>query len=154
MYSSKKGTISPSSYTKSNNDSYSTQWHTKGFQNIKIVSHYSKSVSHKNSKRLDFVLLQVKRMVKNRTISPSCYTKSENDFYSTQCHTKGFQNIKLVFHYSKSVSNKKFQMSSFCVGTSNTYSSKMAQSLLHATQNQKMTFIQHNAIPRASKISN
>ena len=84
---------------KIKNDSYSTQWHTKGFQNIKLVSHYSKSVSRKNSKCLDFVLVQVTGIVKKRH-------KIKNDSYSTQWHTKGFQNIKLVSHYSKSVSRK------------------------------------------------
>ena len=122
------------------NDSYSTQWHTKGFQNIRLVCHYSKPVSHKNSKCLDFVLAQVTRIVKNDTLSPSCYTKSENDFYSTQWQTKGFQNIKLVFHYSKSVSRKNSKCLDFVLVqvTHNTYSSKMAQSLLHATHDQKM----------------
>ena len=45
-------------------------------------------------------------------------------------------------------------MLSFRAGTSNTYSLKKAQSLLHGTQNQEMTPIQHNAIPRAFKILN
>ena len=87
-------------------DSYSTKWHTKGFQNIKLVSHYSKSVSCKNSKCLDFVLVQVTPIVQKGTISLSCYTRSKNDSYSTKWHTKGFQNIKLVSHHSKSVSRK------------------------------------------------
>ena len=90
---------------KSKNDSYSTQCHTKDFQNIKLISHYSNSVSHKNSKCLDYGLVQVTCILKHGTISPSCYTKSKNDSYSTQWHTKGFQN-KLVCHYSKSVSHK------------------------------------------------
>ena len=58
-----KSTISLSCYTKSKNESYSTKWHFKGFQNIKLVSHYSKSMSHKNSKCLDFVLVQVTGIV-------------------------------------------------------------------------------------------
>ena len=88
------------------NDSYSTQCHTKGFQNIKLVSHYSKSVSRKNSKCLDFVLVQVTGIVQKRNNLSSCYTESKNDSYSTQWHTKGFQNIRLVSQYSKSVSCK------------------------------------------------
>ena len=101
-----KGTISPLCYRRSKNDSYSTKWHTKDFQNIKLVSHYSKSVSCKNSNCLDFVLVLVTPIVQKGKISPSCYTRSNNDSYSTKRHTKGFPNIKLVFHYSKSVTRK------------------------------------------------
>ena len=106
------------------NHSYSTQWHTKSFQNIKLVSHYSKSVSCKNSKCLDFALVQLTHLAQKSTISPSCYTKSKYDSYSTQWHTNGFQNIKFVSHYSKSVSRKNSKCLDFCVGTSNTSSSK------------------------------
>ena len=66
------------------NDSYSTQWHTKAFQSVKLVSLYSNSVSRKNSKCLDFVLVQVTGIVQKDTISLSCHTKSKNDSYSTQ----------------------------------------------------------------------
>ena len=76
------------------NDSHFTKWHTKSFQNITLVSHYSKSVSRKNSKCLHFVLVQVTPIVKK------------------------------------------------------------AEFLLHATQDQKMTPIPQNGIPRASKLSN
>ena len=37
--------------------------HSKSFWNIKLVSHYSESVSHENSRCVDFVLVQVKHMV-------------------------------------------------------------------------------------------
>ena len=37
------------------NESYLTQRHTKIFQNIKLASLYSKSVSHENAKWADFV---------------------------------------------------------------------------------------------------
>ena len=37
------------------NDSYLTQWHTRGFQNIKLVFHYSKSVSCEISKCLHLI---------------------------------------------------------------------------------------------------
>ena len=40
------------------------------------------------------------------------------------------------------------------VGTNNRYSFKKVQLLFHAKQNQKMTPIPHNGIPKASKISN
>ena len=91
---------------KIKNDSYSTKWNTKSFQNILLVSHYSKSVSRKNSKCLDFVLVQVTPIVKKGRISLPCCTKSKNDCYSTKWHAKGFQNIELVSHYSKSVNRK------------------------------------------------
>ena len=45
------------------NESYLTQWHTRGFQNIKLVFHYSKSVSHENSKCLHFPSVQMKHIV-------------------------------------------------------------------------------------------
>ena len=38
----------------------------KGFQNIKLVFNYSKSVSRKISKCLDFVLVQVTGIVQKR----------------------------------------------------------------------------------------
>ena len=117
-----KSPISLSCYTKSKTDSYSTQWLTKGFENIKLISYYSKSMSRKNSTCLDFVLVQVTHIVQKSTISASWYTGSKNDSYSTislssytrsknvcysgKFHTMGFQNIKLIFHYSKSVSHK------------------------------------------------
>ena len=99
-----KRTISISSYTRSKNDSHYTKSHSTGFQNIKLVLHYSKSVSCKNSKCLDFVLEQVTPIVEKGTFSTSCYIRSESDSHSTKWHTKRFQNIKLVSPYSKSVS--------------------------------------------------
>ena len=50
----------------SQNESYLTQCHTKGFQKSKLVSLYSESVSHENSKRLHFASVQMKHMVQNR----------------------------------------------------------------------------------------
>ena len=44
------------------NESYWTQWHTKGFHNIKLVSLYSESVSRENSKCLHFASVQMKHM--------------------------------------------------------------------------------------------
>ena len=42
----------------------------------------------------------------------------------------------------------------FCVGTGNTYSSEKAQFLLHAIQDQEMTPIPQNCMPRTSKLPN
>ena len=52
--------------TEWKSQSYLTQWHTKGFQNIKLVSTYSKSVNCDNSKCLHFVSVQMKHIVQNR----------------------------------------------------------------------------------------
>ena len=46
---------------------------------------------------------------------------------------------------------QKFQMSPFCVGTGDIYSSERAKFLGNARQNKKMTHIQQNGIPRVSK---
>ena len=50
------------------NESYLTQWHTRGFQNTELVFHYSKSVSRENSKCLHFPSVQMKYIVQNRQI--------------------------------------------------------------------------------------
>ena len=44
------------------NDSFFIQWDSKGFQNIKLVCFYSKSMSHKNSK-CHFASAQVKQIL-------------------------------------------------------------------------------------------
>ena len=44
-------------------ESYLTQWHTRGFQNIKLISLYSKSVNRENSKCLHFASVQMKHIV-------------------------------------------------------------------------------------------
>ena len=44
-------------------ESYLTQPHTKVFQNIKLASPYSKSVSRENSRCTDFASVQVKHTV-------------------------------------------------------------------------------------------
>ena len=88
------------------NESYLTQWHTKGFTNIKLVSLYSKSMSHENFKCLQFASLQMKNIVQNRPFFLLFQTERKNKSYLTQSHTKSFQNIKLVSIYSKSVSRK------------------------------------------------
>ena len=56
------------------NESYLTQWHTKGFWNIKLVSHCSKPVSHENSKCLDFASVQVKHIVKKAKHQSFCHS--------------------------------------------------------------------------------
>ena len=56
-------------YSKQN-DKMSHIWHkhTKGFQNIQLVSLYSKSVSHENSKCLHFASVLMKHIVQNRPV--------------------------------------------------------------------------------------
>ena len=60
------------SHSKQNeeNESYLIQWHSKGFQNIKLVSLYSKSVGHGNSKCLYFATVQMKHIVQNGPFFP------------------------------------------------------------------------------------
>ena len=96
------------SHSKQNekNESYLTQWHTKGFQNIKLVYLYSKSVSCENSKCLHFASVQMKHIVQKRPFFLIPNRMKKNELYLTQWHTKGFQNIKLVSLYSKSVSRE------------------------------------------------
>ena len=96
------------SHSKQNekNESYLTQWHTKGFKNIKLVSLYSKSVSCENSKCLHFASVQMKHIVQKRPFFSHSKQNGKNESYLTQWHTKGFQNIKLVSLYSKSVSRE------------------------------------------------
>ena len=48
---------------------YLTQLHTKGFQNIKFLFFYSKSVSCENSKCLYSASVQVKHIVQNGQFS-------------------------------------------------------------------------------------
>ena len=57
------------------NESYLTQWHTKGFQNIKLVSLYSESVSRQNSKCLHFASAQMKHIVQKRPFLLSFQTE-------------------------------------------------------------------------------
>ena len=57
------------------NESYLTQRHTKVFQNIKLASPYSKSMSHENSKWVDFVSVQVKDIVQNGSFFLSFQTE-------------------------------------------------------------------------------
>ena len=88
------------------NESYLTQWHTRGFQNIKLVFHYSKSVSHENSKCLHFPSVQMKHSSQQAIYFLIPNKMNKNESYLTQWHSKGFQIIRLVSHYSKSVSHE------------------------------------------------
>ena len=97
------------SHSKQNekNQSYLTQWHTKGFQNIKLVSLHSKSVIRENCICLHFASVQMKYIVQKRPFFFSFQTEcKKNELYLTQWHSKGFQNINLVSLYSKSVSRE------------------------------------------------
>ena len=96
------------SHSKQNekNESYLTQWHPKGFQNIKLVSLHSKSVNRENSKCLHFPSVQMKHIVQKRPFCSHSKQNEKNESYLTQWHTKGFQNIKLVTFHSKSVNRE------------------------------------------------
>ena len=106
MHSSKQA-ISYLFQTEWKNESYLTQWYTKSFQNIKLVSLYSKSVSCENSKCLHFPSIHSDKAHNSKqAIFFSFQTKCKNESYLTQWHTNGSQNIKLVCLYSKSMSSE------------------------------------------------
>ena len=111
-HSSKKAIFSHSKQNEKN-ESYLTQWHTKGFQNIELVSLYSKSASCENSKCLHFASVQMKHIVQKRPFSSHSKQDKKNESYLTQWHSKGFQNIKLVSLYSKSVNRENSKCLNF-----------------------------------------
>ena len=96
------------SHSKQNEktESYLTQWHTKDFQNIKLVSLYSKSVSCENSKCLHFASVQMKHIVQKKPFFSHSKQNEKNESYLTEWHTLGFQNIRLVSLHSKSVNRE------------------------------------------------
>ena len=139
--------------TECENESYLTQWHTKGFHNIKLVSLYSKSVSCGNSKCLHFASVQMKHIVQNRPFFLSFQTEWKNKSYLTQWHTKGFQNIKLVSIYSKSVSHENFKCLHFVsVQVKHIVQNRQFSSLTR--KGWKMSHIPYNGIPKAFRMSN
>ena len=89
------------------NESYLTQCYTKGLINIKLVSLYSKSVSCENSKCLHFASVQMKHIVQKGPFSSHSKQTEKYESYLTQWHTKGFQNINLVYSKSVSCENSK-----------------------------------------------
>ena len=126
------------SHSKQNetNESYLTQWHIRGFQNIKLLSLYSKSVNCKNSKCLHFASVQMKHIVQKRPFFSHSKQNEKNESYLTQWHSKGFQNIKLVSLYSKSVSCENSKCLHFPWVQVETHSSKKAI-FSHSKQNEK-----------------
>ena len=150
---SSKQAIFFSFQTEWQNESYLTQWHTKGFQNIKLVSLYSKSVNRENSKCLHFASVLMKHIVQNRPFFSHSKQIEKNESYLTQWHIKGFQNIKLVSLYSESVSCEN----SRCLHFASEQLKHIIQNrpfFSHPKQNDKMSNIWHNGIPETSKISN
>ena len=142
------------SHSKQNekNESYLTQWHTKSFQNTKLVSLYSKSVSCENSKCLHFASVQINHIVQKRPFF-SHSKQNEKKSYLTQWHTKGFHNIKLVSLYSKSVSRENSKCLHFA-SVQMKHIAKKGHSFLIPNRMKKMSHIWHNGIPKASTILN
>ena len=125
------------SHSKQNekNDSYLTQWHTKGFQNIKLVSLYSKSVSCENSKCLHFPSVQWNTKFK-KAIFFSFQTEWKKwIIFDTMAYQK-LPEYQISFPLFKVSELWKFQMSSFCVSTDEAHSSKKAI-FSHSKQNEK-----------------
>ena len=81
---SKKGNFCHSKQNENyKNESYLTQYHIKAFQDIKLVSHYLKSVNRENSKCLDFVSVQVKHIVHKGPFFLSYQTECKTESYLT-----------------------------------------------------------------------
>ena len=96
------------------NESYLTQWHTKGFQNIKLVSLYSKSVSCENSQCLHFASVQ--HIVQNRQFS---FLTEKNKKWVI-FDTMGYQRLleyRIGLPFLKVNEPRKFKMLSFCIST-------------------------------------
>ena len=104
-HSSKKAIFFHSKQNEQN-ESYLTQCYTKGFQNIKLVSLYTNSLSCENSKCLHFASVQMKHIVQKTAFCSYSKQNEKNESYLTQWNTRGFQNIKLVSLHSKSVNHK------------------------------------------------
>ena len=123
--------------TEWENESYLTQWHTKGFQNIKLVSLYSKSASCENSRRLHFVSVQMKNIVQNRPDFSLIGNRMKKwvifDTMAYQILPK-YHISFLLFEVSEPW---KFQMSSFCVSTSETHGPKQAIFFSHSKRMKK-----------------
>ena len=78
---------------------------------------------------------------------------SENESYLTKWYTLGFRNIRLVSIYSKSVSREN----SKCVYFVSVQMKNIVQNrpfFSHYKQNEKMSHIWYNGIPKAFTISN
>ena len=138
-HSSKKAIFSHSKQNE-RNESYLTQWHTKGFQDIKLVSLYSKSASCENSKCLHFASVQMKHIVQKRPFLSHSKQNEKNESYLTQWHTKGFQNIKLVSLYSKSVTCENSKCLHFA-SVQMKHIVKKRPFFSHSKQNEKMSHI-------------
>ena len=110
-------------------------------------------MNRKNKKCLAFVLVQVTRILKKKNIFFFMLHKIKNISYSRQWNSEGLKNIKLVSHYSKSVSRKSSKCLDFVLAQ-RTHKVQKGAISHHATQNEKMAPIQYNGIARASKISN
>ena len=80
--------------------------------------------SSKQAMKIPNFLIQVKHIVQNRPYFSHSKQNEQNESYLTQWHTRGFQNVKLVSKYSKSVSSENSK--SFSVNTGETHSSKQA----------------------------
>ena len=123
---SSKQAIFFSFQTEWQNESYLTQWHTKGFQNIKLVSLYSKSVSRENSKCLHFASVLMKHIVQNRPFfSHSKQNEEKWVIFDTMAYQR-LQEYQVSFPLFRVSELWKFQMSSFCVRTVETHNSKQA----------------------------
>ena len=139
--------------TEWKNESYLIQWHTNGIQNIKSVSLYSKSVSHENSKCLHFASLQIKPIVQKRPFFLSSQTEWKKwVIFDTMAYQRLLE-YQTSFHLLKLSEPWKFQMSSFCISSDKNIVQNRPF-FFHSKQNEKISHIWHNGIPKTSRISN
>ena len=131
-HSSKKGICSHSKQNEKN-ESYLTQRNTRGFKNIKLVSLHWKSVNRKNSKCLHFASVQMKHKVQKRPFF-SFQTEWKKWVIFDMMLYQRLDEYQISFPLFKVSELWKFQMSSFCISTDETHSSKRAIFLSFQTE--------------------
>ena len=108
------------SHTKQNvNMSHLTQWYTKDFLNIKLVSHGSKPVSCENSKCLDFATVRVKHSSKQVIFCLMPNGIKKWVMFDTVAY-KGLLKYQINFPLFTVSELWKFQMSAFFIGIGET----------------------------------
>ena len=115
------------------NESYLTQFHAKGFQNVKLIFQYSKLVISENSKCLDFVSVQVKPMLQTRAFFSHAKQNEKWIIFDTMAYRRLLK-YQISFPLFKVSEPWKFQMSGFCISTGETHTSKKGILLLFQTE--------------------
>ena len=142
------------SHSKQNekNESYLTQCFIKGFQNINLVSLYSKSVSCENCKCLHFASVQMKHIVQERPFFSFQAEWKKWVIFDTMFYQR-LPEYQFSFPLFKVSELWKLQMSPFCISTDEAHSSRKAIFFI-PNRMKRMSHIWHNFMPKASRISN